>query len=334
MKAIRLHQPGGPQQLRFEDVLTPAPGTGEVLVQLKAAALNHRDVWIRMGMQMADRLPLIPGSDGAGLVAEIGSGAGHLKVGDAVVINPSLNWGDREDHPSSGFKILGGPDPGTYAEFIVVPAENVFPKPSPLSMEEAAAMPLASLTAWRAVITRGQVRPGDRVVILGIGGGVATFALQIARAAGAMVIVTSSTQAKLERARELGADLAISYTSEDWEKIVLERTGGGADVIIDSVGKETWGKALRALRPGGRLVTFGATTGRATEVDIRQVFWNQISILGTTMGSPREFAAMLQLYQAGRLKPVVDSVFPLRDVPAAHRRMDEAQQFGKIVLVP
>ena len=334
MKAIRLHQPGGPEQLRFEEVPTPVPGTGEVLVQLKAAALNHRDVWIRMGMQMADRLPLIPGSDGAGLVAEIGSATGHLKVGDAVVINPSLSWGDREDHPSPGFKILGGPDPGTYAEFIVVTAENVFPKPSPLSMEEAAAMPLASVTAWRAVITRGQVRPGDRVVILGIGGGVATFALQIARAAGAMVIVTSSTRAKLERARELGADLAISYTSEDWEKIVLERTGGGADLIIDSVGKETWGKALRALRPGGRLVTFGATTGRATEVDIRQVFWNQISILGTTMGSPREFAAMLQLYQAGRLKPVVDSVFPLRDAPAAHRRMDEAQQFGKIVLIP
>jgi NADPH:quinone reductase-like Zn-dependent oxidoreductase len=304
------------------------------LVELKAAALNHRDVWIRMGMQMADRLPLIPGSDGAGLVAEIGPGAGHLKVGDAVLINPSLNWGDREDRPSPSFKILGGPDPGTYAEFVVVPAENVFPKPSPLSMEEAGALPLASLTAWRAVITRGQVRPGDRVVVLGIGGGVATFALQIARAAGATVIAASSTQAKLQRARELGADVAINYTSEDWEKIVLERTGGGADVIIDSAGKETWGKALRALRPGGRLVTFGATTGRATEVDIRQVFWNQLSILGTTMGSPREFAAMLQLYEASCVKPVVDSVFPLRDAPAAHRRMDAGQQFGKIVLVP
>jgi zinc-binding alcohol dehydrogenase/oxidoreductase len=334
MKAIRLHQPGGPEQLRFEDVPTPVPGPGEVLVQLKAAALNHRDVWIRMGMQLADRLPIIPGSDGAGLVAETGPGAGHLKVGSAVVINPSLNWGDREDRSSPGFKILGGPDPGTYADFVVIPAENVFPKPSPLSMEEAAAMPLASLTAWRAVITRGQVRPGDRVVVLGIGGGVATFALQIARTAGATVIVTSSSQAKLARARELGADLAINYTSEDWEKVILERTDGGAEVIIDSVGKETWGKALRALRPGGRLVTFGATTGRATEVDIRQVFWNQISILGTTMGSPREFAAMLHLYEAGRLKPVVDGVFPLRDAPAAHQRMEEGQQFGKIVLVP
>ena len=334
MKAIRLHQPGGPDQLRFEEVPTPTPGPGEVLVHLKAAALNHRDVWIRMGMQMADRLPLIPGSDGAGLVAQVGPATGHLKVGDAVVINPSLNWGDREDRPSPGFKILGGPDPGTYAEFVVVPAENVFPKPSPLSMEEAGGMALASLTAWRAVISRGQVRPGDRVVILGIGGGVATFALQIARAAGAMVIVTSSAEAKLERARELGADLAVNYTSENWEKVVLERTGGGADVIIDSIGRETWTKALRALRPGGRLVSFGATTGRAVEVDIRQVFWNQISILGTTMGSPREFAAMLELYEKGRLKPVVDSTFPLRDAPAAHRRMDGGQQFGKIVLVP
>ncbi|OGB97486.1 MAG: hypothetical protein A3G35_07655 [candidate division NC10 bacterium RIFCSPLOWO2_12_FULL_66_18] len=334
MKAIRLHQPGGPDQLRYEEIPTPRPGPGEVLVQLKAAALNHRDVWIRMGMQMADRLPLIPGSDGAGLVAEVGPGTSQLKVGDAVVINPSLNWGDREDRPSPSFKILGGPDPGTYAEFIVVPAEIVFPKPSPLSFEEAAAVPLASLTAWRAVITRAQVRPGERVVVLGIGGGVATFALQIARVAGATVLVTSSSQAKLARARELGADIVINYTSEDWEKIVLERTGGGADVVIDSVGKETWGKALRALRPGGRLISFGATTGRTTEVDIRHVFWNQISILGTTMGSPREFSAMLALYEVGRMKPVVDSVFPLRDTAAAHRRMDEAQQFGKIVLVP
>jgi len=334
MKAIRLHQPGGPEQLRFEEIPTPRPGPGQVLIQLKAAALNHRDVWIRLGMQMADRLPLIPGSDGAGLVAEVGPGVAQVKVGDAIVILPSLNWGDREDRPSPAFKILGGPDPGTYAEFIVLPAENVFPKPSPLSMEEAAAIPLASLTAWRAVITRGQVRPGEWVVVLGVGGGVATFALQIARAAGASVIVTSSSEAKLERAREFGADHTINYTSEDWEKIVLDRTRGGADVIIDSVGKETWGKALRALRPGGRLVTFGATTGRTTEVDIRHVFWNQLSILGTTMGSPREFAAMLALYAAGRLKPVVDSVFPLRAAAEAHRRMDEGQQFGKIVLVP
>jgi NADPH:quinone reductase-like Zn-dependent oxidoreductase len=163
---------------------------------------------------------------------------------------------------------------------------------------------------------------------------VATFALQIARAAGASVIVTSSSEAKLERARQFGADHRINYTSEDWEKIVLDRTGGGADVIIDSAGKETWGKALRALRPGGRLVTFGATTGRTTEVDIRHVFWNQLSILGTTMGSPREFAAMLGLYAADRLKPVVDSVFPLRDAARAHRRMDQGLQFGKIVLVP
>ena len=334
MQAIRLHQPGGPEQLRYEEIPTPRPGPGQVLVQLKAAALNHRDVWIRLGMQMADRLPLIPGSDGAGLVAEVGPGVAQVKVGDVIVIVPSLNWGDREDRPSPAFKILGGPDPGTYAEFIVVPAENVFPKPSPLSMEEAAAMPLASLTAWRAVITRGQVRPGERVVVLGVGGGVATFALQIARAAGASVIVTSSSEAKLTRAMEMGADLAINYTSEDWEKIVLDRTGGGADVIIDSVGKKTWGKALCALRPGGRLVTFGATTGRTTEVDIRHVFWNQLSILGTTMGSPREFAAMLALYAAGRLKPVVDSAFPLREAAEGHRRMDEGQQFGKIVLVP
>jgi NADPH:quinone reductase-like Zn-dependent oxidoreductase len=255
-------------------------------------------------------------------------------IGEPVVINPSFNWGDREDRPSPTFKILGGPDPGTYAEYIVVPGENVFPKPSPLSFEEAAAMPLASLTAWRAVLTRGQVRPGERVVVLGIGGGVATFALQISRLAGASVIVTSSSPAKLVRARDLGAEVAIDYTSEDWEQVVVERTRGGADVIIDSVGQATWSKALRALRPGGRLVTFGATTGREAGVDIRHVFWNQISILGTTMGSPREFAAMLQVYETGRLRPIVDSVFALRDAPAAHRRMDEGQQFGKIVLVP
>jgi NADPH:quinone reductase-like Zn-dependent oxidoreductase len=334
MKAIRLHQPGGPEQLRYEEVTTPRPGPGEVLVQLKAAALNRRDVWIRLGMQMADRLPLIPGSDGAGLVAELGAEVEGVKVGDAVVINPALHWGDREDRPSPEFRILGGPDPGTYAEFIVVPAENLFPKPSPLSLEEAAAMPLASLTAWRAVITRGQVKPGEWVVVLGIGGGVATSALLIARVAGASVIATSSSQAKLERARELGADHTVDYTSEDWERIVRERTGGGADVIIDSVGQATWGKALGALRPGGRLVSFGATTGRTTEVDIRHVFWNHLSILGTTLGSPQEFASMLSLYESGRLRPVVDSVFPLREAAAAHGRMDAGRQFGKIVLVP
>ncbi|HSB69405.1 MAG TPA: zinc-binding dehydrogenase [Candidatus Methylomirabilis sp.] len=334
MRAIQLHQPGGPDQLRYQEVPTPRPGPGEVLVQLKAAALNHRDVWIRLGRQMADRLPLIPGSDGAGLVAEVGAGVTQLQVGSPVVVNPSLDWGDREDRPSPAFRILGGPDPGTYAEYIVIPAANVFPKPSPLSFEEAAAMPLASLTAWRAVITRGQVRPGERVVILGIGGGVATFALQIARQAGASVIATSSSDMKLQRASELGADLAINYTSTDWAQLVLDHTGGGADVVIDSVGKATWEQALRALRPGGRLVSFGATTGPTTEVNIRAIFWNHISILGTTMGSPREFAAMLPLYDAGRVKPVVDRVYSLRDAAEAHRRMDAAEQFGKLVLIP
>jgi zinc-binding alcohol dehydrogenase/oxidoreductase len=334
MHAIRLHQPGGPEQLRFEEVSTPRPGPGEVLVQLRAAALNHRDVWIRLGRQMTDRLPLILGSDGAGLVAEVGPGVSHFQSGQEVVINPSLNWGDREDRPSPSFRILGGPDPGTYAEFVVIPATNVFPKPLPLSFEEAAAMPLASLTAWRAVVTRGQVRPGEQVVVLGIGGGVATFALQIARQAGASVIATSSSDTKLQRAKALGADLTINYNTTDWAKVVLDHTRGGADVVIDSVGKATWEQALRALRPGGRLVSFGATTGPATEVNIRSVFWNQISILGTTMGSPREFTAMLSLYEAGRLKPVVDHVFPLRDAEEAHRRMDAGEQFGKLVLVP
>lgn len=195
-------------------------------------------------------------------------------------------------------------------------------------------MPLASLTAWRAVVTRGQVRPGEQVVVLGIGGGVATFALQIARQAGASVIATSSSDDKLLRAKELGADLTINYTSTAWDEVVLKHTRGGADVIIDSVGKATWEQDLRALRPGGRLVTFGATTGPTTEVSIRTVFWNQISILGTTMGSPREFAAMLSLYETGRLKPVVDRIFPLREAADAHRRMDAGKQFGKLVLVP
>ncbi len=334
MHAIQLHEPGGPDKLRFEAVPTPRPGPGEVLVQLKAAALNHRDVWIRRGMQLADRLPLILGSDGAGLVAEVGAGVTERSVGQAVLINPSLDWGDRDDRPSPAFRILGGPDPGTYAEAIVVPAANVFPKPTPLSFEEAAALPLGSLTAWRAVLTRGQVRPGERVVVLGVGGGVATFAVQIARLAGASVIATSSSDAKLERARALGADLLINYTRAAWDQEVREATGGGADVVIDSVGKETWANALAALRPGGRLVSFGATTGRATDVDIRTIYWNHLSILGTTMGSPRDFVAMLGAYEAGRLKPVVDRVFALREAAAAHRRMDAGAQFGKIVLVP
>ncbi|HEV3163238.1 MAG TPA: zinc-binding dehydrogenase [Isosphaeraceae bacterium] len=333
MKAIILRDLGGPELLRMEEVADPAPGPDEAVVRLEAAALNHRDVWIRKGLYAGIKLPIILGSDGTGHVAAVGSAADPSLIGQAVVINPSLDWGpdDRVQGPS--FRILGLPDNGTYAQLVKVPAANIHPRPAGLSAEKAAAIPLAGLTAFRAVVTRAQVRSGETVLVTGIGGGVSTFVLQLAKAKGARVLVTSGSDAKLARARELGADGGVNYHADDWAKQVVNLTGGeGPDVVIDSVGGATFVAATELVRPGGRIVTFGATTGPAEKVEVRRIFWKQISVLGTTMGTPREFHDMLALYSELGLEPVVDQVFPLAKAPAAHQRMEEAGQFGKIIL--
>jgi zinc-binding alcohol dehydrogenase/oxidoreductase len=248
------------------------------------------------------------------------------------VILPSLGWGGGEAAPEPGFRILGGPDDGTYAELIAIPAANVFPRPSRLSWEEAAALPLAGLTAYRALVSRAGIRAGETVLVIGIGGGVATIALHIARSAGCRVIVTSSSQEKLDRARELGASGGVDYTADDWPAAVRELSGGpGIDVVVDSVGS-TWADSIACLRPGGRVVAFGGTGGGKVELAVRPVTLGQISLLGTTMGSPRDFAGLLATVGHASWAPVIDSVRPLAEAAAAHAREEAGDHFGKLVL--
>ncbi len=330
MNAIVLTETGAPEVLRTTTAPDPVAGAGEVVVALRAAALNRRDVFLRKGIAPSP-LPVIPGSDGAGVVHSLGEGAAGVSEGDEVVILPSLGWGGGEDAPSPGFRILGGPDDGTYAELIRVPAENVFPKPARLSFEEAAALPLAGLTAYRALVSRAGIRSGETVLILGIGGGVATIALHLARAAGCRVIATSSSDAKLARARDLGAAGGVNYADGDWVAAVKELSRGGVDVVIDSVGS-TWADSVNCVRPGGRVVVFGGTGGGKVEMMVRPVTMGQISLLGTTMGSPRDFAGLLAAVAHQDWTPVIDSVRPLAEVAAAHAREEAGEHFGKLVL--
>jgi NADPH:quinone reductase-like Zn-dependent oxidoreductase len=330
MEAVVLTETGPPDVLRPCRADDPQAGPGEVVVALRAAALNRRDVFLRKGIAPSP-LPVIPGSDGAGVVRAVGAGTQGIREGDEVVVLPSLGWGGGEDAPAPGFRILGGPDDGTYAELVRLPAENVLPKPARLSWEEAAALPLAGLTAWRALVSRARVRPGETVLVIGIGGGVATIALNIARAAGCRVLVTSSSDEKIARARELGAEAGVNYTEGDWPATVRELSGGGVDVVVDSVGS-TWAQSIACVRPGGRVVVFGGTGGGKVELTVRPVTMGQVSLLGTTMGSPRDFAGLLAAVAAQDWAPVIDSVRPLGEVAAAHAREEAGEHFGKLVL--
>jgi len=322
MKAIILREPGAPENLTLETVPDPEPGPTEVVVRLRAAALNHRDVWIRKGQYAGIKLPVILGSDGAG----------ELPDGKRVVINPGLDWGDDSRTHGPHFRILGLPDDGTYAELVKVPADHVHEFPTEWSWEEAAALPLAGLTAYRALVSRAGVKAGESVLVTGIGGGVSQFAMQIALALGAQVFVTSGSDDKIARAVAQGAAGGVNYRQADWVRQLVTLAGGGTDVVIDSVGGETLNNAIEVVKPGGRVVNYGATTGPTPMFEVRRLFWKQVSLLGSTMGSPAEFRAMLDLYTKARIRPVVDRVFPLADAAAAHRRMDDAGQFGKIVL--
>ncbi|MGH9257686.1 MAG: zinc-binding dehydrogenase [Vicinamibacterales bacterium] len=331
MKAVVLRTLGAPEVLRVEDVPDPRQEPGEVLVRLRAAALNHRDVWIRRGQYAGIKLPVILGSDGAGEVIETGAAVDPKWRGHEVIINPSLHWGDDERMQGPGWQILGLPRDGTYADLVKVPADALFDKPSHLSVEEAAAIPLASLTAYRALVTRAQLQANETVVITGIGGGVATCALLFAARLGARTFVTSGSDAKIEAARARGAAGGVNHSNADWPKAMLALIGGRPDVVIDGAGGDTFNRALDLVSPGGRVVSYGATTGPTPTLEVRRIFWKQLNVLGSTMGSPRDFAGMLQLY-AGGLRPIVDAVLPLDQAAEAHRRMDEGLQFGKIVL--
>jgi zinc-binding alcohol dehydrogenase/oxidoreductase len=316
MQAVRVHEGG---ELRFETVPDPVAGQGEVVVELRMAALNRRDLLVCNGTYPFP-LPLTPGSDGAGV---------RRDTGEEVVINPALGWGDREAAPGPDFEILGGPTNGTYAELVVVPEANLFPKPSRLSWEEAAAMSLAGLTAYRALFSRGGLVTGETVLVLGAGSGVSTIVVQLAAQAGARVLVTSSSDEKIERSRALGAEGGVNYATSDWVAEVKEL--GGADLVIDSVGS-TWPQSLACLRPGGRLVVFGATGGTEATLPVRPLYSGQHSLLGTLMGSPSDYEGFLSAVGRGSWRPVVDSVVPLAEAASALQAMEAARHFGKLVL--
>lgn len=314
MKAIRIHEDGGPDVLRYEDAPDPVPGEGDVLVELRAASMNHLDVWIRKGLPSVPK-PRILGADGAGVIAG---------TDERVVINPGILEGGR-------MHIIGETRDGTHAELIAVPRDYVHPIPDGLSFEEAAAFPLVFETAYRMLVPRAQLQAGEWVLIWGIGGGVATAALAIAKALGAHTVVTSSSDEKLERARALGADVVVNHASGDVVATVKEATGGGAHVVVDDVGEATWKRSLDAARPEGRIVVCGATTGPNPPAALHRVWWKQLSILGSTMGTPDDFRGVYDLIAAGKARPVVDRVYPLAEARAAHERLESGEQLGKIV---
>lgn len=332
MKAITLFKLGGPEHLTLADIPTPEPGPGQVRVQLRASALNRRDVWITLGQYPAIRLPCVMGSDGAGVVDRLGPEVAPDLLGREVVIYPAFDWGENPRFPSPTFRVLGMPDPGTFAEYICVPAGHVFPKPDFLSWEQAAAIPLAGLTAWRALMTQAAARPGETVLVTGIGGGVATFALKWAVALGARTFVTSGNPAKLEQAQQLGAVGGVDYRAEGWVKRLVELSGG-PDVIVDGTGGASFQHYFLALKPAGRLVVYGSTAGNPPiGLDLVRLFFRQTRIIGSTMGSPDEFAAMLRFVAEHRIEPVIDLIFGLDEAVVAHQRLLAAEQLGKIVL--
>ena len=315
MKAVRIHEDGGPEVLRYEDAPDPVPADGEVLVELRAASLNHLDLWVRKGQPSVPK-PRILGADGAGV---------RVDTGERVVINPGLPHGDQ-------ITVIGEHTDGTHAELIAVPQANVHPLPDSISFEEAAAFPLVFETAYRMLVTRAGLREGEWVLVWGIGGGVASAALVIAKALGARVLATSSSDAKLERARGLGADAVVNHESGDVRAAVKELTGAGVDVVVEHVGEATWGTSLGCVRPAGRVVVCGATTGPNPPAQLHRIWWKQLSVLGSSMGTPADFEAVYELVKAGRARPVIDEVLPLSEIRAAHERMEAGDQLGKIVL--
>jgi NADPH:quinone reductase-like Zn-dependent oxidoreductase len=317
VKAVRIHEDGGPDVLRYEDAPDPEPRDGEVLVELRAASLNHLDLWIRQGRPSVPK-PRILGADGAGI---------RVDTGERVVINPGI------DHGDGRISVIGEHSDGTHAELVAVPAPNVYPLPDELPFEEAAAFPLVFETAYRMLVTRSGLREGETVLVWGIGSGVATAALSIAKALGARVIVTSSSEEKLTRARELGADETVDHARDDVKAVVRELTGGrGVDVVVEHVGEATWRTSLDVASQGGRIAVCGATSGPNPPAGLHRVWWKQLSILGSSMGTTADFEAVYELVKSGRARPVVDSVFPLAEARAAHERLESGEQLGKVVL--
>jgi NADPH:quinone reductase-like Zn-dependent oxidoreductase len=340
MKAAFFREHGGLERIEYGDLPDPVPGPGQVRVRVRAGSLNHLDIFVRNGIPgIPVALPHVMGSDGAGVVESVGPGVTRVSPGDEVVLNPGVNCGDCEfcrmgEHSlCTTFHLLGEHVAGTFAEYVVAPAINAWPRPAALSWEESAAFPLTFLTAWRMLVSKARVRPGESLLIIGVGGGVAVAALQIAKLLGLTVFVTSGSGEKLARAKELGADAGIDHSATDFAREVRKLTGKrGVDVVLDSVGKATWRQSIAAAAKGGRLLTCGATTGTDPQTDLGRIFWNQLTVFGSTMGTHAEFAEMLRIFRDGKVKPVVDAVFPLEKARDAEQRLEEKRQFGKIVI--
>ena len=342
MKAVSFHTHGGPEVLRAEDVPDPTVSPDEVLIEVRAASINHLDIFVRRGLPgVVIPLPHIPGADAAGIIREVGLQVDGLEPGQRVTINPGINCG-RCEFCSAGFasqclryRIVGEHVQGSYAELIKVPSHNVLPIPDAMGFEEAAAAPLVFLTAWSMMITKGRIKPGEDVLILGAGGGVGTAAVQIAKMVGCRVYATVGSAQKLEKAKNLGADVVISHKDEEFDRVIRDQTNKrGVDVVVDYIGADTWVRSLRAARRGGRILTCGATTGPTPKTDLRYIFFRQLQIIGSTMGSPQDFAEVMRCVFRGQLKPVVDRVLPLTEAGQAHELIEARQVFGKLVLVP
>jgi zinc-binding alcohol dehydrogenase/oxidoreductase len=329
MKAAVLYNIKEP--LRVTNTDKPVITENEVLVKLKAAALNHRDVWVQKGLYAGIKLPVILGSDGTGIVEACGTGVNQKWTGKEVIINPSLNWGNDTKAQQKSFMILGLPENGTFAEYVKVEAGYIYPKPPHLSFTEAAALPLAGLTAYRALFTRAHLQKDERVLVTGIGGGVALFVLQFAIAAGAEVYVTSGSDNKIDKAITLGAIKGVNYKNPYWVK-QLQETTDGFDVIVDGAAGEGFLQLPELTKPGGRIVNYGATQGDVPKLNMRRIFWKQLNVLGSTMGSAEDFSNMIDFVNEKKIKPVIDKVFDLDDAEQALQRMANAEQFGKIVL--
>ena len=342
MKALVFHQHGDADVLSVEETPTPEPASGEVQVRVQAAALNHLDVWVRKGWPgLRLDMPHIGGADGAGTVSGVGSEVSDVKEGDRVAICPGYATTDDEftrrgEHSlSPRFRILGEGRPGTFAEYVTVPEHALLPMPAQADFEETAAVQLVFLTAWRMLITQGKLRPGETVLIIGAGGGVNSASIQIAKLAGAEVFALTSSAEKMEKAQALGADHVFDYTGSNWLEWIQELAGKrGVDVVVDNVGRATFQNSLQALRRGGRLLTVGTTSGPKFDVDLRYVFYKQLHVIGSTMGSPEDFRQVMAQVWAGRLRAVIDRVLPLDQGREGHVVLEEGTQFGKILLKP
>jgi zinc-binding alcohol dehydrogenase/oxidoreductase len=324
MLAARIHEDGGPEVLRVEEVPDPVAGPGQVLVRLRAASLNHLDVWVRRGLPSVPK-PRILGADGAGVVEALGEGVSGLALGDRVVLNPGLEHGDT-------ITVVGEHFDGTHAELIAIDAAQVFPLDHELSFEVGAAFPLVYETAYRMLVTRAEVAEGEWALIWGIGGGVATAAFEICRALGVRTIVTSGSDEKLEIARGWGADLTVNHTDGDVVAAVKEASGQGVDVVIETVGDATWARSLASVRPAGRVVVCGATSGPNPPAQLHRFWWKQLTVMGSTMGTRADFVGAYDLVRSGRARVHVDRTFPLTEIAAAHERLEAGEQLGKIVI--